>query len=182
MTKPFSNFLIPTITVIWLVAGINWLLNYQLNRFGIFPRDPEALVGILTTPLLHGGVYHLMNNTITFLCLGWLASLHNKNNHLIKLTLFVAFWGGLLTWLLGRPSFHIGLSGVIFGYWGFVTINGFIERSIKSLFISAVAIFLYGGMIFGVLPSSPNISFESHFFGALSGILYSYLYRRKSKR
>jgi len=171
-----------TITI-WTIGIINWLSHYQLNQYGIFPREPGALLGIIASPLLHGSFQHLLNNTVSFLILGWLVSLYNKSGHnqLIKLTLFVAFWGGLLTWLLARPSFHIGLSGVIFGYWGFITINGLFEKSFKSILISIIAIFFYGGMAFGVLPSQPNISFEGHFFGALSGIVYSYLYRRKSR-
>ncbi len=106
----------------------------------------------------------------------------SRRSQLIKLTIFVALVGGLLTWLFARPSFHVGLSGVIFGYWGFITINGFFERSFKSIFISLVAIVLYGGMIVGIMPTSEAVSFEGHAFGAISGIAYSYLYNRKRRR
>jgi len=142
------------------------------------------LTGILTTPFLHGGFAHLANNTFAFLTLGWLVSLYDKQrvSQLVRLTAFVIIVGGLLTWLLARPSFHVGLSGVIFGYWGFITINGIFDRSIKSIFISIVAIIFYGSMALGVLPST-SVSFESHLFGALAGIVYSYLYYgRKNKR
>lgn len=180
MTKPLSQFLIPVILIIWLINTANWLLGYQLNQYGLLPREPMSLYGIATAPFLHGNFYHLMNNTIAFFFLGLIVALYNKNNHnqLLKLTIFVAFWGGLLTWIFGRPSIHVGLSGVIFGYWGFITINGFFEKSIKSILISILAIFSYGGMIFGVIPLSSEISFESHLFGAISGVAYSYLYRR----
>lgn len=181
MLKPLSQFLIPIILIIWITNTINWLLDYQLNQHGLLPRDPTTLYGIATAPFLHANLYHLMNNTITFFFLGLVVALYNKSNHnqLLRLTIFAAFWGGLLTWTFGRPAIHIGLSGVIFGYWGFITINGFFEKSIKSLLISILAIFSYGGMIFGIIPSSPEVSFESHFFGAVSGVMYSYLYRRK---
>ena len=181
MMSSSNRFLLSMLLMIWFVGMINWLLGYQLNHYGILPRQVENLVGIATAPFLHGGFRHLINNSISFLFLGWFVSLYSRNQ-LLKLTLFVAFWGGLLTWIMGRPYVHVGLSGVIFGYWGFITFNGFFEKSIKSILISAIAIFLYGGMAFGVLPSVPYISFESHLFGAASGILYSYLYCRKKTK
>lgn len=184
INKLSQKTLIIVIISIWVVAIINWALNYQLNHFAIFPRSPSSLSGILVTPFLHGSLAHLTNNSLAFITLGWLVSLYDKSNQsqLFRLTIFVIFIGGSLTWLLGRPSFHIGLSGVIFGYWGFITINGLFDRSLKSIFISFIAFILYGGMAFGILPSSPGISFESHAFGALSGVLYSYLYYgRKAK-
>ena len=184
MTTSAFRLLLSVIMIIWLVGIVNWLLDSQLNRFGILPRTPEALPGILFTPFLHGGFLHLINNTIGFFIFGWLASLYNGSNDnlLLKLTLFVTFWGGLLTWILARPSLHIGLSGVIFGYWGFVSINGLFERSLRSILISFIALFFYGGMVFGVMPTSSGVSFESHLFGAISGVMYSYFYRRKLAR
>lgn len=184
MGKASNQFLLWMVVIIWLVGLANWLLDYQLNRFGILPRDFRSLYGVLTTPFLHGSFNHLLNNSLAFVTLGWLASLYNENgnNLLLKLTFFVAFWGGLLTWLLARPHFHVGLSGVIFGYWGFVVVNGYFEKSLKAVFISLLAVIFYGGMVFGVLPVSSGVSFESHLFGALSGIVYSYLYRRKRAR
>ena len=179
-----TRFLFNTLIIIWLIGALNWLTDYQLNRFGILPRSPAHLLGILSTPFLHGGFYHLLNNSIAFISLGFLVSLYNESrrNLLIKLTLFVAFWGGLLTWILGRPHIHVGLSGVIFGYWGFLTINGLIERSAKSIFLSLLAILLYGGMVFGIFPHSPMVSFESHLFGALTGIAYSLLCKTKGRK
>lgn len=179
LNRPLQ-FLFYFIITIWLVGIANWVTGYHLNQFGILPRDPFYLFGIFTTPFLHGGFWHLFNNTIGFATLGWLVSLYNGKNEnlLLKLTLFVIFWGGLMTWLLARPHYHVGLSGVIFGYWGFVTVNGIFERSFKSIIISLAAFFFYGGMIFGVLPTTYTVSFEGHLFGALSGVAYSYLYRR----
>lgn len=175
-----NQFLLGTLVLIWLVFLVNNLLSMQLNQLGIQPRQLHGLTGVLAAPFLHGGLYHLINNSLSFITLGWLVSLYNKSrkNLLLKLSIFVAIVGGLLTWSFGRPSIHIGLSGVIFGYWGFLTINGLFERSLKSILISIAAIALYSGMFFGVLPSTGKISFESHLFGALSGVIYSYLYRK----
>ena len=182
LTKPDFRLLSSIIVIIWLVGVVNWLFDYQLNRFGILPRTPEGLTGILCSPFLHGNFLHLINNTIGFFIFGWLVSLNRNNrSQLLKLTFFVVLVGGTLTWMLARPSLHVGLSGVIFGYWSFVSINGLFERSLRSILISVIAIFFYSSMIFGVMPSASGVSFESHLFGAISGVMYSYFYRRKAK-
>lgn len=181
MRSSANQVLLGTLIIIWIVALVNASLGYQLNQFGIIPRRIESLPGILAAPFLHGGMYHLINNSLSFIALGWLVSLYHKGNSgfMFKLSLFIIFWGGLCTWIFGRSSIHVGLSGVIFGYWGFLVINGLFERSFKAILISIVAIALYSGMFFGVLPSAGRISFESHLFGALAGAAFSYLYRKK---
>jgi len=184
MTNTLSKNTLITISLsIWAVSIVNWALSYQLNHFGLYPRDLTGLTGIITTPFLHSDFAHLSNNTFAFLTLGWLVSLYDKQNvsQLLRLTVFVIILGGILTWLFARPSYHVGLSGVIFGYWGFITINGIIDRTIKSIFISIIAILFYGSMVFGVLPSA-SISFESHIFGAMAGMLYSYFFYGKRKK
>jgi len=178
--KPAYQWVLFFIAVVWLISIINWLLNYQLNRYGIYPREVSGLIGIAFSPFLHGSFQHLLGNSITFLVLGWLVSLYGRK-HLVRLTLFVMLGSGLCVWLLARQSYHIGLSGVIFGYWGFVVFNGFFEKSLRSIVISVATAVLYGGMIFGLLPLSASVSFESHIFGAFSGLIYSFLHRRKRK-
>lgn len=180
MTRIFPRFLLYMLAAIWLVGLMNTILGGQLNQLGLFPREVHGLQGILFSPFLHGSIGHLVNNSILFVFLGFFVALYNqKGRHeLLRITVFVGLLGGVLTWLFARTSFHIGLSGIIFGYWGFITVNGLVERSFKSIFISTIAVIFYGGMVFGLLPLSPYISFESHIFGALSGVIYSYLYRR----
>ncbi len=174
--------IICVLITIWVVAAINLVTHNMLNQFGIVPRHTSHLIGIIFSPFLHGGWGHLVNNTIAFACLGFLCSLTFKQprSELIKLMLFVGVVGGLLTWSFARPGVHIGLSGVIFGLWGYVTVNGFLRRNIKYIAISLIAIVLYGGMFFGLLPTGRRISFEGHLFGAISGILYCYLIRKRS--
>lgn len=179
---PPTQLLFRMVMTIWLIGLINAFLDYHLNFLGIYPRKILSLPGIVFAPLLHGSFMHLLGNTMGFFALGWLVSLYNRPNKsvLLELTVVTALLGGLLTWIFGRPSTHIGLSGVIFGYWGFIIINGYFERSFKSIFLSLIAVMFYGGMIFGLLPTSPHISFEGHLFGAISGVMYSYLHRHKA--
>lgn len=181
MRKQSLTFIFYVIALIWVVAAINLITNNALNQFGIVPRQTSHLSGIVFSPFLHGGWGHLVNNTIGFICLSFLCSLTfvRPRVELTKLMIFVGLIGGLLTWIFARPGMHIGLSGVIFGLWGYVTFNGFIRRNVKYILISLVAIIFYGGMFFGVLPTSRRISFEGHLFGALSGIIYCYLMRKK---
>lgn len=97
----------------------------------------------------------------------------------IKLFL-IALIGGSLTWLMGRDANHIGASGLIFGIWGYLLLAGWFSKSIKYILASITLIFFYGGMIFGVLPGKPGISFEGHLFGVVAGIMVAWLYHSKN--
>lgn len=181
-SKPLSSFKIIVIMLFmaWSVMIINAITATNLNAFGLLPRDFTGLIGLVTMPFLHGDWPHLIGNTFAFVILGWLASI-GRRDQLLKLTLFVAIIGGILLWLFGRTSYHIGLSLVIFGYWGFVVANGWFERSFKAIMLSLFTVIFYGGMIWQVLPTSPGVSFEGHFFGVVAGVLYSYTqYKNRS--
>ena len=146
-------------------------LSRGLNALGIVPHSFIGLRGILFAPFLHGGFYHVLANTAPFAVLGWFVMLRN-----IKDFYFVSFMsalvGGLGTWLVGRPcSTHIGVSGVIFGYFGYLLFRGYFEKSFVAIAISIAIAIGYGGMIWGVLPTRSYISWEGHFFGFIGGII-----------
>ena len=176
--KKSIRFLIGIVVIIWAVHIVNHFMGYSLAQYGIYPRYIPALKGILFAPFIHANMLHITNNTAIFLILGAMVSLSGYKR-LWSLSIFVILLGGLLVWCLGRENYHIGLSGVIFGYWGFVVFNGFAEKSLKAILISIVAIVFYGGLFFGILPTDARISFESHLFGAFAGLLYSYFNRRR---
>ncbi len=180
--KKSLSVLFLAVCVLWLIQAINAWHGYALNSYGILPRATDGLIGVLAGPFLHASFMHLLNNSVAFIMLGALVSLSRGGKYLLlKLTIFLIVWGGLSTWLFARQYYHVGLSGVIFGYWGFLTINGVFEKSLQSILLSLFAIVFYGGMIFGVFPTSEGISFEGHIFGALCGVMYSYLYRGRSR-
>ena len=164
-----------------LLQVINSLPGINLNGLGIYPRSLSGLSGIFFTPFLHGGWAHLISNLIPFSVLGWLVCQYSVKRFW-HVFIFTAIVGGLLVWLFGRANIHIGLSGVLYGLWGFLICYGIMHRSFKAIAISIVVLFLYSGLIWGVLPQRPHVSFESHLFGALSGILIGYYLAKQDKK
>lgn len=160
-----------------VLLGLIWLVSL-LELSGIspelfpklFPRNFSALPGVLSMPFLHGDLVHLLSNTITFLVFAVLISL-SGNKHFIKVTISIILLSGLAVWLFARSAYHIGASGMIFGYFGFLTMRMFYSPKIGTIIISILVIVLYGSMIWGVLPKGPHISWEAHLFGFLSGII-----------
>lgn len=167
------------------VFFINALLfNSALNQWGIYPRTLQGLWGILFSPFLHGNIMHLVSNLIGFSIFSFFVMMHGAK-HFYRASLAIILLGGLGVWLFGRGNVHIGASGWIFGLWALNIANAWYERSFKSILIAITVVVLWGGMIFGVLPTQAHISFEAHLFGALAGIIFSArlskLLRRKKR-
>lgn len=158
------------VVLMWGLEILDTFLGGALNRFGILPRTFVGLRGILFAPFLHGNFPHLIANTAPFLVLGWLVMLR-RTSDFFGVSAIVMLIGGLGTWLFGSLAFHIGASGVIFGYLGFLLSRGYFERRFGSILFSLVVGLLYGGLIWGVLPGQPGISWEGHLFGFIGGIV-----------
>lgn len=156
--------------LLWLVEMVDQLFwQGTLDFYGIQPRTRLGLRNILLAPFLHKGFNHLLANTAPFLVLGWFILLRGIRRFIL-VSVIVALVSGLGVWLLGRPAtIHVGLSGVIFGYLGFLLFRGYFERSSQAIGLAIVAGFLYGGMIWGVLPLQPNVSWLGHLFGFVGG-------------
>ncbi|NEP56065.1 MAG: rhomboid family intramembrane serine protease [Symploca sp. SIO2G7] len=171
-----------SIALMWVLEIVDVIVFRQrLNVYGIRPREIIGLRGILFAPFLHGGFAHLISNTIPFLVLGWFVMLQETSEFFI-VTPIIMLISGLGVWLLGAPAVHIGASGVIFGYLGFLLARGFFERNFPSILLSLLVGSLYGGLIWGVLPTQPGVSWEGHLFGFIGGILAArFLARQKSK-
>ena len=166
-----------SVTALWATFGVNVLLGGALLRFGIVPRTTDGLVGILAAPFLHANVAHLVANTVSFLLFGWLVMLRDRR-HFGVVTLFAMLGSGLLSWTLGAPgSVHIGASGVVFGFFGFLLLAGFYARSAGSILLSLAVAVLWGGTVFGVLPGTPGVSWQGHLGGFLGGVLAARRYR-----
>ena len=187
--------LLTFVAAIWVVYLVNSLLfDGSLNRYGLSPMalpyrwlsefEPSlpylagSLRGILLSPLLHGSFSHLMSNTFPLLLLGGFVAIRGAKT-LIGVSLLVIVLGGLLVWIVGRPAIHIGASGLVFGYFGFLVAQGWYERSIVSIVVAVGVLLLYGGIIFGVLPQSGFISWEGHLFGLVAGVLAARMSRRQ---
>lgn len=147
--------------------------NYRgggLDQYGILPRNLIGLRGILFAPFLHNGLGHLIGNTIPFVILGWLVMLREITDF-AAVSVIAALVSGLGTWLLGSRGIHIGASGVIFGYLGYLLARGYFERSGTAIAISLFVGTLYGSLLWGIFPLQYGISWEGHLFGLLGGIL-----------
>ena len=154
----------------WVVEILDHLPLIHLDRFGIRPRSLSGLLGIVFAPFLHAGFGHLLVNSIPFVVLGG-AVLLGGVRVFWKVTIFVALVGGLGVWLFaGKYSNHIGASGVIFGYLGFLLARGVFERSMLWMLIAVAILIAYGSLLFGLLPLQSGVSWQGHLFGFLAGI------------
>jgi membrane associated rhomboid family serine protease len=141
-----------------------------LERYGIHPRDVGSLWGILAAPLLHVSWVHLTANTVPFIVLGWLVMLRRIADFVLVTALAIVI-GGFGVWVAGAGnSIHVGASGLIFGYLGYLLARGYFERSLWAVILGSVALVLYGGVLWGVLPGQPGISWEGHLFGFVGGV------------
>jgi membrane associated rhomboid family serine protease len=166
------------IAAIWVIEVVNLLSGHRLDVYGIVPRTVDGLKGIPFAPFLHGGVHHALSNTVPLLILGGFITLQGWRAFL-GVSLFVIIVGGAGVWLAGRSAIHIGASGLVFGYFGYLLARGWYNRSVVSILVALAVLILYGGMIFGILPTSGFVSWEGHLFGLLAGILAARLGRRK---
>lgn len=163
------------------VHVVNVLLGGSLNQYGVIPRNMGSLFHIVTAPFIHGSLGHLINNLMGLSIFSALCLLRSIRFYLLS-SLFIIVVGGLLVWLFGRSASHIGASGWIFGLWSLSIANAVFDRSFQNILVAVLVVFLYGGMIYGVLPSGQYISFEGHLFGAVAGIACAFLLKGFAKK
>lgn len=163
--------------LMWLVFSIEFFYGLDFSMFGIIPRTLWGLIGIFTAPMIHGGLTHLLSNTIPLLFLGGtLFFFYNR----IGTTVFFRcyFITNILVWLFSpRQTPHIGASGLIYGLSAFLILFGLFRKDTMSILISIVVIALYGGIFYGIFPSQPWISWESHLAGTIVGAVTAFMLR-----
>lgn len=165
------------VLLLWAVKLAEYFGGFDFARFGIYPRLPGGLPGILFAPLIHGSFGHLFANTAPLIVIGTLLFYGYPRAARVLLPV-VYLVGGFAVWLFAREAYHIGASGLVFGMLFFLLTVGILRWDRRAIALSLVVFFLYGGMIWGVLPQSQAISFESHLSGALIGILLAFLLRK----
>lgn len=157
------------LVALWIIQAINLVTGYGLNRaFGLIPRQVSGIDGILGMPVLHGSFSHLASNTLPLLFMGALLAT-TTTRALVAVNGIIVLLGGGLVWLFGSSAIHIGSSGLIFGWFGFLIARGLVDRSLVTLGAAVLVGLLYGSIIWGVLPGQPGISWEAHLFGAIAG-------------
>lgn len=155
---------------LYLAESLDTATGGLLDRAGaLYPRDLDGLTGILTAPLLHGGFAHLAANTVPLLVFGFLA-LSVGTGRWVAVTATVWLVSGVGVWLLS-PAPVLGASGIVFGWFLFLLARGFYARHPGQVVLALVLFAIWGSLLWGVLPSSPMVSWQAHLFGALGGLL-----------
>nr|WP_299343335.1 rhomboid family intramembrane serine protease [Allomuricauda sp.] len=170
--------LVPLFAVlsIWIVFWIEVKFGFNFNEYGIYPRKPIGLRGVFFSPFIHGSVEHLYNNTIPLAVLtAFLFYFYRKVA--FKTLIWGVLLSGLLTWLIGRPSYHIGASGIIYVLASFIFFKGIIAKHFRWIALSLIVVFIYGSMIWYIFPVKDGISWEGHLSGFLTGLVLAFLLR-----
>ncbi|HEX8957044.1 MAG TPA: rhomboid family intramembrane serine protease [Burkholderiaceae bacterium] len=167
------------LSLMWAIELVNTLIGHALDAWGIVPRTETGLIGIVCAPFLHGSIAHLASNSLPFLILGWFVMLWRISDF-VWVSAIAALIAGLGTWAIAPSgTVHVGASGVIFGYLGFLMLRSYFERSLASILLSLVIGMLYGGLLFGVLPGQIGISWQGHLFGFIGGAIAARLLARR---
>ncbi|QJY44721.1 rhomboid family intramembrane serine protease [Pseudonocardia broussonetiae] len=167
--------------LLYVVEVADVVSGQTLERNGIHPRDTGDLDGILWSPLLHGDWAHLAANTVPFLVFGFLA-MAGGVRQFVLVTATIWLLGGLGVWFTGGDgSYHIGASGLVFGWLAFLLTRGFFAGSGRQIALAVVLFLVWGGVLLGVLPGQPGISWQAHLFGALAGVLAAWLVARADR-
>ena len=163
---------------LWAIYFSQVTFNLPYIQYGILPRKISGLVGILSAPLIHANITHLLSNTPTLLILS-VSVMYFYPSSSLKVFVVIYLLTGILVWLFAREAYHIGASGIIYGLLGFLFFSGVFRRDNRSIALALLVTFIYGGLVWGILPGDKGISWESHLFGGISGIIVSFIYRKQ---
>ncbi|TDR47549.1 membrane associated rhomboid family serine protease [Tahibacter aquaticus] len=165
------------VAVLWLIKLVEDLGRLDFSDFGVYPHEWFGLPGVLTAPLIHGSFEHLIMNSLPLAVLLTLA-LFNYPRGSVRALALIWIAGGLGIWLIGRPSWHIGASGVTHGLMFYLFLLGLLRRDRNATVIAMIVFFLYGGMVMTVLPREIGVSWEAHLCGALAGAVAAFLWQK----
>ncbi|PQJ79213.1 rhomboid family intramembrane serine protease [Polaribacter porphyrae] len=175
-----SIFIVPALFVvaIWLIYWIEIKFGFNFNKFGVYPRTLKGFRGVFCTHFIHSNTSHIFNNSIPlFVLLSTLFYFYKDVAY--KVLLFGGFFTGFLTWLIARESYHIGASGIVYLLFSFVFFSGIVRKHFRLVALSLIIIFLYGSMIWYVLPIKEGMSWEGHLSGFLVGLILAIIHRKK---
>ncbi|MCI4671482.1 MAG: rhomboid family intramembrane serine protease [Bacteroidia bacterium] len=181
LKKILNSAIVPAIWIVfmWVIHIGIWLLDIHheaVTNFGLHTQKTSGLIGILTAPFLHGDWNHLISNTTPFFILGTgIIYFYRKSAFLVFLLSWIL--PNAFVWALVNPSYHIGASGMVYAFAFFLFFSGVFRRERRALVLSLLVSFGYGSIVWGVLPIQEGVSWQSHLFGALMGILMAWLFR-----
>jgi len=165
------------ILVFWLVEIVERASGLSFVKLGVYPHHLKGLPGIIFSPFIHSDFNHLISNSVPFFILQFmLIYFYRRISYRIFFIMY--FFAGLCVWIAGREAWHIGASGVVYAMAAFHFVSGIIRNDVRLLTLSVVVVFLYGGMIWGILPINPDVSWEGHLWGAISGVAMAVYFRK----
>ena len=163
--------------IIWSVKLFEIVFDYNFTEYGVLPRNFNGLTGILFSPLIHSDVNHLLSNSLPVIILCLL--IFNFYSQIAKkIFIYLYFISGLWLWCIGRESFHIGASGLIYAMASFLFFSGILRKNSQLSAVALLVIFIYGGLFWGLFPIDKNVSWEGHLTGFIAGILVSFICRK----
>ena len=165
------------VLLLWLVKYYEWKTGTDFITWGLYPKKISGLIGILTAPLIHSDFNHLTSNTLPLLVLGGMV-FYFYREVAWRVFLIVYVLGTAGAWFFARPSYHIGASGLVYGFVSFLLVSGLIRRNISLLALSMLVIFLYGGLVWGMIPFPTDLSWEMHLSGAVMGLICALIFRK----
>jgi membrane associated rhomboid family serine protease len=179
---PLSSVIVPLALVLAMWTGFLAQLEFNIDYdWGVRPHQWKGLIGILTSPFLHGDIEHLYSNTLPILILSF--TLFYFYRH-IAFKVLLTGWliSGLFTWLVGQEgSAHIGASGIVYVLSSFIFFKGLWSKNYRLIAVSLIIIFVYGGLIWGIFPGKEGISWEGHLGGAVAGISLAFFFKNESR-
>ena len=164
------------VLILWIVFWFEVKYGFNLNKFGIYPRTFKGLRGVIFSPFIHSDIKHLYHNSIPLFVLLF-SLVYFYRNIALKIFLYGSLIAGILTWIIARKSYHIGASGIIYLLFSFIFFSGIIRKNFRLIAVSLMVIFLYGSMVWYLLPVKENISWEGHVSGFVVGLFFAYYYR-----
>jgi len=177
--KFLSSLFFPVLflVLLWAILFIEKHADINLTDYGIFPLRVSGIKGIIFAPFIHGSVQHLFNNSIPLLVLGT-AIFYFYREVAYKILILSWIISGFWVWIMARPAYHIGASGLIYAWASFLFFSGIIRKNINLLAISMLVIFLYGSLVWGIFPLEDEVSWESHLMGGIAGLILSFYYKQ----
>jgi membrane associated rhomboid family serine protease len=177
-----ARIVLALLAAMWAFEIVDVALDSRLDQYGIEPRDPDGLFGVVAAPFLHAGFGHLIANSIPFVTLGILIAFQGALR-VISVTVIVGLVSGLGTWLVApEGTIHIGASGIVFGYATYLLARGVFNRNVWEILIGVAVAAVWGTALLGGLMPQEGVSWQGHFFGAVGGVLAAWLLARRPAR
>jgi membrane associated rhomboid family serine protease len=165
------------VVLLWLVKAFESYSGISLYKFGTYPREISGLIGIIASPFIHDDYEHLMSNSIPLLILTFsMFYIYLKST--VKVFAGVWLLSEILVWIFARSSYHIGASGLVYGFASYIFFMGLLRKDKGSIALALLVVFLYGSLVWGIFPTSREISFESHLAGAVFGLIFAVIFRK----